>query len=224
MTYIIMEIQNEKLLKTIFTVLVYLSWSIFMQLPLNLFNIKLQYNTMLLYEFIVTLLLLVLIILIYKNELIKEFKSFNIYQIKYIFINIFALFFIMGFSNMISYSILKNSVISNVNNFEISALNTKNITLIIRLLILSPIIEELVFRKSVRTVINNNKFFIIFSGVLLGSLYVIAQTPSLTGILSSMSYILVGLYLSYSYTKTNNILVNISARVIYNLLMLVIVL
>ena len=224
MTYIIMKIQNEKLLKTIFTVLVYLSWSIFMQLPLNLFNIKLQYNTMLLYEFIVTLLLLVLIILIYKNELIKEFKSFNIYQIKYIFINIFALFFIMGFSNMISYSILKNSVISNVNNFEISALNTKNITLIIRLLILSPIIEELVFRKSVRTVINNNIFFIIFSGVLLGSLYVIAQTPSLTGLLSSMSYILVGLYLSYSYTKTNNILVNILARVIYNSLMLVIVL
>lgn len=113
---------------------------------------------------------------------------------------------------------------SSINNFEISCINTKNLILIVRILILSPIIEELVFRKSVRTVINNDSFFILFSGLLLGSLYVIAQTPSLVGILSSISYILVGIYLSYSYTKTNNILINILTRIIYNLLMLVIIL
>lgn len=125
---------------------------------------------------------------------------------------------------MISYSILNGNIISSINNSGVSAINTKNMALIIRLLILSPIIEELVFRKSVRTIINNDVFFVLFSGLLLGSLYVIAQTPSLVGILSSISYILVGLYLSYSYTKTNNILINILSRIIYNLLMLVIIL
>ena len=195
-----------------------------MQLPLNLLGIKLQLNIMSLYEFILTLLLLVLIFLMYKDELIKEFKLTNKKQIKYIFINVLIMFFIMGFSNMISYSILNGNIISSINNSGVSAINTKNLALIIRLLILSPIIEELVFRKSVRTIINNDVFFILFSGLLLGSLYVIAQTPSLVGILSSISYILVGLYLSYSYTKTNNILINILSRIIYNLLMLVIIL
>mgnify|MGYP000350447120 CR=1 FL=1 len=216
--------QNKKLLKTIFTVLIYICWSVFMQLPLNLLGIKLQLNMMSLYEFILTLLLLVLIFLIYKDELIKEFKLTNKKQIKCIFINVLIIFFIMGFSNMISYSILNGNIISSINNSGVSAINTKNLALIIRLLILSPIIEELVFRKSVRTIINNDVFFILFSGLLLGSLYVIAQTPSLVGILSSISYILVGLYLSYSYTKTNNILINILSRIIYNLLMLVIIL
>lgn len=216
--------QNKKLLKTIFTVLIYICWSVFMQLPLNLLGIKLQLNIMSLYEFILTLLLLVLIFLMYKDELIKEFKLTNKKQIKYIFINVLIMFFIMGFSNMISYSILNGNIISSINNSGVSAINTKNLALIIRLLILSPIIEELVFRKSVRTIINNDVFFILFSGLLLGSLYVIAQTPSLVGILSSISYILVGLYLSYSYTKTNNILINILSRIIYNLLMLVIIL
>lgn len=216
--------QNKKLLKTIFTVLIYICWSVFMQLPLNLLGIKLQLNMMSLYEFILTLLLLVLIFLLYKDELIKEFKLTNKSQIKYIFINVLIMFFIMGFSNMISYAVLNGNMISSINNSGVSAINTKNLAIIIRLLILSPIIEELVFRKSVRTIINNDVFFIFFSGFLLGSLYVIAQTPSLVGILSSISYILVGLYLSYSYTKTNNILINILSRIIYNLLMLVIIL
>lgn len=216
--------QNKKLLKTIFTVLIYICWSVFMQLPLNLLGIKLQLNMMSLYEFILTLLLLVLIFLLYKDELIKEFKLTNKSQIKYIFINVLVMFFIMGFSNMISYAVLNGNMISSINNSGVSAINTKNLAIIIRLLILSPIIEELVFRKSVRTIINNDVFFIFFSGFLLGSLYVIAQTPSLVGILSSISYILVGLYLSYSYTKTNNILINILSRIIYNLLMLVIIL
>lgn len=222
MTYMIMQI--NKLIKTIFTVLIYLCWSIFMHLPLNLLGIKLQSNMMALYEFIITFLLFILIFFMYKTELIKEFKSSDKKQIKIIFINVLVIFFIMGFSNMISYTILKGNIMSSINNFEISCINTKNLILIVRILILSPIIEELVFRKSVRTVINNDSFFILFSGLLLGSLYVIAQTPSLVGILSSISYILVGIYLSYSYTKTNNILINILTRIIYNLLMLVIIL
>ena len=195
-----------------------------MHLPLNLLGIKLQLNMMALYEFIITFLLLILIFFMYKTELIEEFKSSDKKQIKIIFINVLVIFFIMGFSNMISYTILKGNIMSSINNFEISCINTKNLILIVRILILSPIIEELVFRKSVRTVINNDSFFILFSGLLLGTLYVIAQTPSLVGILSSISYILVGIYLSYSYTKTNNILINILTRIIYNLLMLVIIL
>ena len=177
---------------------------------------------MALYEFVFTFLLLILIFMMYKQELIKEFK-FN-KKIKYIFINTVAIFMIMGISNMISYSILGDNVVSKVNNSGLSVIDTKNLLMIIRLLVLTPIIEELVFRKSVRTVVNNDIFFVIFSGLFLGSLYVIAQTPSFFGLISSISYILVGIYLSISYVKTNNIYINIFSRILYNLLMLVIIL
>lgn len=214
--------KENKLFKTLFSVLFYLFWSVFLQLPLNLFNIRLSSNMMALYEFVFTFLLLILIFMMYKHELIKEFK-FN-KKIKYIFINTVAIFMIMGISNMISYSILGDNVVSKVNNSGLSIIDTKNLLMIIRLLVLTPIIEELVFRKSVRTVVNNDIFFVIFSGLFLGSLYVIAQTPSFVGLISSISYILVGIYLSISYVKTNNIYINIFSRILYNLLMLVIIL
>ena len=214
--------KENKLFKTLFSVLFYLFWSVFLQLPLNLFNIRLSSNMMALYEFVFTFLLLILIFMMYKQELIKEFK-FN-KKIKYIFINTVAIFMIMGISNMISYSILGDNVVSKVNNSGLSIIDTKNLLMIIRLLVLTPIIEELVFRKSVRTVVNNDIFFVIFSGLFLGSLYVIAQTLSFVGLISSISYILVGIYLSISYVKTNNIYINIFSRILYNLLMLVIIL
>ncbi len=214
--------KENKLFKTLFSVLFYLFWSVFLQLPLNLFNIRLSSNMMALYEFVFTFLLLILIFMMYKQELIKEFK-FN-KKIKYIFINTVAIFMIMGISNMISYSILGDNVVSKVNNSGLSIIDTKNLLMIIRLLVLTPIIEELVFRKSVRTVVNNDVFFVIFSGLFLGSLYVIAQTLSFVGLISSISYILVGIYLSISYVKTNNIYINIFSRILYNLLMLVIIL
>lgn len=214
--------KENKLFKTLFSVLFYLFWSVFLQLPLNLFNIRLSSNMIALYEFVFTFLLLILIFMMYKQELIKEFK-FN-KKIKYIFINTVAIFMIMGISNMISYSILGDNVVSKVNNSGLSIIDTKNLLMIIRLLVLTPIIEELVFRKSVRTVVNNDIFFVIFSGLFLGSLYVIAQTLSFVGLISSISYILVGIYLSISYVKTNNIYINIFSRILYNLLMLVIIL
>ena len=214
--------KENKLFKTLFSVLFYLFWSVFLQLPLNLFNIRLSSNMMALYEFVFTFLLLILIFMMYKQELIKEFK-FN-KKIKYIYINTVAIFMIMGISNMISYSILGDNVVSKVNNSGLSIIDTKNLLMIIRLLVLTPIIEELVFRKSVRTVVNNDIFFVIFSGLFLGSLYVIAQTLSFVGLISSISYILVGIYLSISYVKTNNIYINIFSRILYNLLMLVIIL
>ena len=81
--------KENKLFKTLFSVLFYLFWSVFLQLPLNLFNIRLSSNMMALYEFVFTFLLLILIFMMYKQELIKEFK-FN-KKIKYIFINTVAI-------------------------------------------------------------------------------------------------------------------------------------
>lgn len=215
--------QKKLLFKAIIVILLYLCWSILSQIPISIFEIELSSNMVSLYNFIVTFMFLVIVFLMYKEELLSDFKNINRKSLKYVFINVLVIFILMVLSNFVSYVVLKDRVISNINNGSLLMISNKNLLLLARLVILSPFIEEVVFRKSIKGIIKNKTFFILFSGLFLGSLYVVSQDPSFIGILSSISYLIVGLYLSYSYTKTDNIFINIISRIIYNLLALVLV-
>lgn len=212
--------KEKNLIKTIVVVLFYLCWSIFSKVPISLFNLKLTNNLIALYDFISAFLLLVIIFFMYKDALIKEFKKTNKNGIKLILISIIVIFFIIGLSNLLLNVIFKNKIISNINNSGLSIIDGKNLLMILRLLIISPVIEELTFRKSIRTVVNNNVFFVLFSGIFLGALYFVSQSPTLMGLISSIPYFLVWIYLSILYTKTNNIFINVFSRIFYNILML----
>ena len=168
--------------------------------------------------------LLIILFLIYKDELIDEFKNLSKKYIKYVVINIFSIIFIMSLSNAISYAFLKDKLILNSNNDILSFAYSKDVFNMIRLIILSPFMEEVVFRKNIRVIVKNDIYFILFSGLILGTLYIVSEGFTIIGIISSLSYILVGFMLSYSYTKTNNIYINIISRILYNLLVVVLVL
>ena len=215
---------KEGLIKTILFILLYLCWTVFLKLPISANAFKSKDNIIALYEFAITFMFLVIIFLSYKDELIKEFKSLKKKDAKKVFINLATIFFIISVSNIISWLILRNFAVLSVNQSSLNIIKSENALLIVRMVILSPIIEELIFRKNIRAVIDNDKFFIIFSGLLLGLLYIISQSLTLIGVISSLSYIFVGVYLSYSYTKTNNIHINIISRILYNLIMMVIIL
>lgn len=219
-----MFMNKEGLIKTILFILLYLCWSVFLKLPISANAFKSKDNIIALYEFVITFMFLVIIFLSYKDELIKEFKSLKKKDAKKVFINLATIFFIISVSNIISWLILRNFVVLSVNQSSLNIIKSENALLIVRMVILSPIIEELIFRKNIRAVIDNDKFFIIFSGLLLGLLYIISQSLTLMGVISSLSYIFVGVYLSYSYTKTNNIHINIISRILYNLIMMVVIL
>ena len=219
-----MFMNKEGLIKTILFILLYLCWTVFLKLPISANAFKSKDNIIALYEFVITFMFLVIIFLSYKDELIKEFKSLKKKDAKKVFINLATIFFIISVSNIISWLILRNFAVLSVNQSSLNIIKSENALLIVRMVILSPIIEELIFRKNIRAVIDNDKFFIIFSGLLLGLLYIISQSLTLIGVISSLSYIFVGVYLSYSYTKTNNIHINIISRILYNLIMMVIIL
>ena len=219
-----MFMNKEGLIKTILFILLYLCWTVFLKLPISANAFKSKDNIIALYEFVITFMFLVIIFLSYKDELIKEFKSLKKKDAKKVFINLITIFFIISISNIISWLILRNFAVLSVNDSSLNIIKSENALLILRMVILSPIIEELIFRKNIRTVIDNDKFFIIFSGLLLGLLYIISQSLTLMGVISSLSYIFVGVYLSYSYTKTNNIHINIISRILYNLIMMVVIL
>ena len=199
----------------------YLLWSTFIQVPLNLLSI---HNNKLIsvYEIILNSLYIFIIYLVYKKDIDKSIDRTIIDKKKssiIILISILAIFFIMLSVNILSFIITRKINIPN-NDLTITHSISKNFIISCFYLILySPIIEELIFRQNLRKAFNNDIVFILVSSILIGIFYLIYNNLNIFFI----SYYLVGLFLSFLYSKTNNIILNIIARVIYNLILLALV-
>lgn len=88
--------------------------------------------------------------------------------------------------------------------------------------IFAPFCEEMVFRLSIKKIINNNKIFIITSGLLFGLLHVIGNINNLTDILYIIPYSVPGFVFAYMYSKTNNIYVPMGFHFFHNLILMLI--
>ena len=87
---------------------------------------------------------------------------------------------------------------------------------------IAPIIEELVFRKSLRKGIKNNKNYIIITSIIFSFIHV--STSLSTNPLSLIHLIPYGalsVALAKTYTDTNNIFSNISIHIFHNTLAII---
>ena len=81
-------------------------------------------------------------------------------------------------------------------------------------ILLSPLIEELLFRYSLKTIIKNDVVFVIISSLTFGMLHGLG--------IATILYVLIGAFLSIIYLKTNkNILMPILAHFLNNLIGLI---
>ena len=78
----------------------------------------------------------------------------------------------------------------------------------IYVVLIAPFIEELIFRKALDTMINNQKAFILVSGLLFGAMH------SLN--LSMIVYVVIGVLFALTYLKTNR---NLIAATMVHMLM-----
>ena len=85
--------------------------------------------------------------------------------------------------------------------------------------VIAPIIEEFVFRKSIRDVIDNKLLFILVSGLSFGAIHVISSI-SLTNLLYLIPYASLGICLSIIYYKTDSIFSSILIHMLHNGLVL----
>ena len=81
----------------------------------------------------------------------------------------------------------------------------------------APIVEEMVFRGVIRRFIKNNISFIIISAVSFGLLHTISEETIQNIFIRAIPYSILGGYLAYIYTKTNNIMSNIFSHSFINL-------
>lgn len=83
--------------------------------------------------------------------------------------------------------------------------------------IFSPIIEELVFRKSFREIFHNKWIYLATSGLIFGALHVfLSPINSFVDYLFLIPYCSMGVAFCYMYYESDNIMVPISMHVMHN--------
>lgn len=204
---------------------------VMMSIPIDfLYLFGINYNNLSIiakqiYLIIYESLLLFIIFYIYKKDIINNFKDFKNNYLKYIkkyFIYWFIMLFLMILSNKII-TIFTTTNISENEQIIIKQLNIMPIYILITTILISPILEELVFRISFKKMFpNTNILFILSSGIMFGFIHVIGNINNLIDLLFIIPYSIPGFIFAYLYTKSNNIFVPISIHIFHNLIMMLI--
>ena len=225
-----MENEKNKDLKNALTgTFVIILYSIFTDLLISLlkvFNINYNnFNTISKCVFVALseIILTLIIILIYKNDFIPNFKDF-IKNIKSYFDKYIKYWFLtlglMIISNLII-TLFTTSEISNNQEMIVETFKRLPIYTIIVTIVVGPFLEELVFRMSFRKIFaHSNILFIFFSGFIFGGLHVITSLTSLNNLLFIIPYSIPGFMFAYLYTKSNNIMVPIMLHFVHNSVMM----
>lgn len=204
----------------------YFIYNFFQDVPLAILGI--DYQTMsltakVIYLLLYELIFVLILFLIYHKQIEENFKdyvkNFKPYYIKkYMRYWAFA-FGLMIVSNMVIVSLLPNSVQTNqqaINQiFEIAP-----IYIIISSVIFAPLIEELVFRLSFRYMFENDKMFIITSGLIFGAMHVIGSFTNWVDLAYIIPYSIPGLVFAYTLKESENIFVPMSLHLFHNGLMM----
>lgn len=233
---------------------------------LKLFGINinnLSNNGVVIYQFGVSLIMVIYIFIIYYKNIKKDFRRFKnnntlTYEMKvstsrekikkeeilkvkssikkniaYIIKTFFIFMVVKYIVSFISVLIMvllgfNTSSMTSVNqNLIQTYLKTSPILMFFTTAIFAPFYEEVLFRLGFRKVIKNKYLFIIISGVVFGILHVFPLEDGvdiLLGISQSISYVTMGIFLSYIYAKTDNIFMSIGIHFLNNFLSVLVML
>ena len=183
--------------------------SVYLRLiPIKLFN--LDYNKIpirIILSLFSDIILLLVLILIYRKELIIENIDTGI---KCWLIGLF----VMMVSNIILNIVFKAGGANNEKSVQ-QMIKSLPWLMIILVGFIGPIIEELVFRKGFRKAFKNKYLFIILSGTIFGAMHIISSNDPLQ-ILYLIPYSSLGIAFAISYEKTDTIFTPITLHILHN--------
>lgn len=181
---------------------------------------KMSTLTEMILSLIANIILCIVIVLMYRKELIKEWKKFkknlsdNIdNSIKYWLIGLMA----MMISNFIINFILNGGQATNEQGVQ-KMIESSPIIMLITAGIIGPINEELVFRKCFKNILNNKWSFILISGIVFGYLHVLGAN-NLIQFLYIIPYSSLGIAFATTYYKTNTVFSSIFVHMLHNTLL-----
>lgn len=172
------------------------------------------------YQSILTLI----IIYIYRKNFIPDFKDFKKNFKTYIDKYIKYWFLMLGLMFLSNIIITRFTTVEVAENQEtiIELLNKLPIYTIITTVVIAPFLEELVFRLSFRKIFaKTNILFILFSGLVFGSMHVLGTCKNFIDLLFIIPYSIPGFIFAYIYSKSKNICIPISIHLLHNGVMMI---
>lgn len=143
------------------------------------------------------------------KKLIKNFKAYIGYDLpKY---GLMIVSFIIV--NFICILVTKNA--TSVNQETVESL--PKLILVILAVFWAPVVEETVFRGTIRRYINNKIVFVLLSAFIFGFMHATGEGSILEIIFTTLPYATLGGWLAYIYSKTDNLANNIMIHGIWNL-------
>lgn len=159
-----------------------------------------------------------IIVFIYNKRLSADFETFKKnskdYFSKYIKYWFLALG-IMMISNLFINLLVSNDLPSNEQAIR-DIFSISPLYIFFSAVIYAPIVEELVFRQSMKNIFSNKYVFIILSGLFFGGMHVFNDFQNITDLLYIIPYSTPGIIFAYMLQKSNNIFVPISFHFIHN--------
>lgn len=205
------EEKNKNSLKSIMIIILYFIFPYLMK-----FLSGIKWLTLLFY-----MLFALLIIYLYKDTFKNDFKDLKENKKKYIksiLINVVLIFAVMIITNALI-GILLDIKETSENDYSLLTMFKKSpIALMLLTSLYYPVIEGVIFRKSVRDIIDNKWMFIMFSSVFYFFFNVAYTSLSLNSIITSLCYLFSMMLLSNYYYKTNNFTASVLVMMIYNII------
>ena len=180
-------------------------------------------------NYILLNIILVILFLIYRKDIINDFKNFinnkGKWFIKYIGIFLLSIL-LMGILNVILYKITNMEITKNEETVR-ELIKIYPIYMFFSTVFYAPFIEELLFRKAIRKVIKgNDKYtkivYILVSSIIFGILHVLTIDASFYDLLMGIPYMVAGLSFGYIYAKTDNVFSCIQFHLMHNLTLIII--
>lgn len=225
------DIFEKKLIKgsiSFLLIILMIFWGIVPIIVLNFIGIDLKNLTTsstIIISFISDLLFLGLIVGIYYKTLKKDFnKYFNRNFKENLKTSVY--YWLVGLGIMyisnIAIAIVMNGQLTENEESVRSLVNMAPLYMVFQLVIYAPIVEELIFRKSIRDVFDNKVLFTIISGLIFGGLHIITSITNLTSLIYLIPYCSLGIAFGLLYVKSDNIFSSIISHTIHNSLALII--
>ena len=187
---------------------------IFYIIGIDFANMSLKTSVIL--TFIKYFFFLFLLIIIYKKYLIKKWHDFKKNFNSYFDISFKVWFY--GLIVMYITNIIFMKIIGSIGENEIavqSIITEYPLLSFFMTTFFAPVIEELIFRKSLQDAININKIFPLISGLIFGYIHVMGASNPLEYLLI-IPYGSLGYAFAYLLNKTDNIYCPIMMHMVHN--------
>ncbi len=208
------------IIKLILCFIIFFFSSYLLLIPLSILNIDYMKDerTYYIVTFAANVLRAILLFLLYRKDLIKDFKKlkgkfweYSDIAIKYWLIGLL----VMVVSNVAIMIFTPAKMADNETTVR-TIIKTIPYLSIILTGITAPLSEEIIFRKSFKNVINDKITYILISGVVFGAMHVVSSYDSLFDLLYIIPYSSLGVAFAATCYKTDNIFPSMVVHAIHN--------